>query len=46
MKFSKHKEIELIGMRGNLIPAIVNLGNYLWPEEGKDSRRATITPLC
>lgn len=45
MKFSKNKEIKLIGMRGSLILAIVNLGNYLWPEEGKDSRRASITPL-
>lgn len=43
MNFSKNKEIKLIGMVGNLISAIVNLGNYLWLEEGKDSRR---TLLC
>lgn len=43
MNFSKNKEIKLIGMIGNLISAIVNLGNYLCLEEGKDSRR---TLLC
>lgn len=26
-------------MRGNLMPATVNLGNYLWLVEGKDSKK-------